>query len=598
MGAAPVPAAVLEAGAQQLERLRLENETLSAVVSVVSSSPDLEHVLERVVDLLTRATQCHACFVYLLRGEQLRLLAASPVYGHLVGRISFGVDEGLAGWSVRHHRPAFIRDAAMQDPRTNYIAELEEERFQSMVAVPIPSRSQVPIGAIVLHTVAPREFDEGILNVLSRAASLVAGAIENAQLYQDAKLRVEALTAWSSLAQGLAAATDRSELYRLATAGARELLPCDVCRLYELDSDDRLRLVAANPPADEGGTTGGANARVVLDLLTSPSSPPSRLVALGDALGLDAPPAAALALPVAAGDEQRGVLVVAAREPWGEHGATLMGALGHLLAVALEKADLIERLMEENVARDLFDALDSADLPRALGRARAAGLDLERSHAAVQARPLGAAPATDWEVAGPRAESALRRAIPGAVCDRGADGLRALVPTTGEGSAPTRALVPLLHSIAEQYRLAIGASDGRRGTEGAVRSMSEAADAARLAQAMNARPVTLLYRDAGAYRYLTHHIDGGAPRDHLHDAVDIIVAYDRRRQGQLLATLERYLAAGRAYAPTARALGIHVNTLRQRLERIEALTGLALEDEDLLALQLAIKLAPLRHESS
>jgi len=34
-----------------------------------------------------------------------------------------------------------------------------------------------------------------------------------------------------------------------------------------------------------------------------------------------------------------------------------------------------------------------------------------------------------------------------------------------------------------------------------------------------------------------------------------------------------------------------VNTLRQRLERIEKLAGLVLSGEDLIALQLAIKLA-------
>jgi DNA-binding PucR family transcriptional regulator len=41
---------------------------------------------------------------------------------------------------------------------------------------------------------------------------------------------------------------------------------------------------------------------------------------------------------------------------------------------------------------------------------------------------------------------------------------------------------------------------------------------------------------------------------------------------------------------------VHVNTLRQRLDRIESLTGLDLAGEDLLALQLAIKLARLRRD--
>ncbi len=50
-----------------------------------------------------------------------------------------------------------------------------------------------------------------------------------------------------------------------------------------------------------------------------------------------------------------------------------------------------------------------------------------------------------------------------------------------------------------------------------------------------------------------------------------------------------YLAArGRARA-TAEALFIHPNTLRQRLERIEALTGMPLAEMDLLSLELSLK---------
>ena len=127
--------------AEESERLRRENETLSAVVGLVGSSPDLGHVLDRVVDLLTQVSGSHACFVYLVAGERLQLRAASPVYGRHVGRIEFGVDEGLAGWAVRHKQAAVIQDRAMDDPRNKFVPELEEERFQSIAAVPVPSRS-------------------------------------------------------------------------------------------------------------------------------------------------------------------------------------------------------------------------------------------------------------------------------------------------------------------------------------------------------------------------------------------------------------------------------------------------------------------------
>jgi DNA-binding PucR family transcriptional regulator len=44
---------------------------------------------------------------------------------------------------------------------------------------------------------------------------------------------------------------------------------------------------------------------------------------------------------------------------------------------------------------------------------------------------------------------------------------------------------------------------------------------------------------------------------------------------------------------SARALYIHPNTVRQRLDRIERVSGLHLPKEDLLSLELALKLARL-----
>ena len=76
-------------------------------------------------------------------------------------------------------------------------------------------------------------------------------------------------------------------------------------------------------------------------------------------------------------------------------------------------------------------------------------------------------------------------------------------------------------------------------------------------------------------------------------AVDQLIDYDRRRRTSLLDTLERYLSERRSVIESARALYVHPNTLRQRLGRIEDLTGLDLNEDDLLSLELAIKVARL-----
>jgi GAF domain-containing protein len=590
---------VARAGAErdprdELERLRLENEALSAVVELVASSPDLDHVLARVVDLLTRVSGCHACFVYLVSGDRLRLRAASPVYQRQVGRIEFGIDEGLAGWAVRHREAAFIPERAMEDPRTNFIPELEEDRFQSMAAVPVPSRGGDVLGVIVLHTAAPHEFDEGTLKVLPRTASVIAGAIENAQLYEESQRRVADLTRLSALSQRIAAVTHRTELYRVATAGVRELLPCDRCRLLELDPTGRLVVVASDPQEERDAAGFDGTADVLLEMLQSSPSETLRVRSVvGRALGLERPPPAALAVPVAAGSELLGALMVGAQRPWHEHGDELLRAIAHQVAVALKKAELIESLSEEGMARELFGALEEERWEVAHARARRLGADLDRqAHVVLEARTLGAAAFA--EGADARLERALRQAKPGTLCDADGRRVRALVPAGAERTEAARGLVDALTPISREYEVVIGGSSARRGAPETRVALHEARDAAFVAQRLLGDGGVLLYGDMGAYRYLVGPLREGGPQDELRDAVDLLVAYDAERNTQLLPTLERHLANGRSLTTTARELNVHVNTLRQRLDRIEAVTGLDLATEDLLALQLALKLARLR----
>ena len=84
----------------------------------------------------------------------------------------------------------FIRENALADPRVKYVPELEEERYQSLLAVPIVGRSGEAIGAITAHTEAPREFTDDEVDFIVTSASLVASAIENARLYEETRLRV------------------------------------------------------------------------------------------------------------------------------------------------------------------------------------------------------------------------------------------------------------------------------------------------------------------------------------------------------------------------------------------------------------------------
>src|SRR5215210_375893 len=227
-----------------------DDATLLAIVRTVGSSLELDEVLAAIVRLLTDASGVHACFVYLVEpdGERLVLEAASEPYSHLVHGIVLDHGEGLAWWAIEHGEPAFIPDNALEDPRNKHVPELEEERFQSLVSVPITARDGAPIGAITLHTVAPREFTQPEVDVLVSSALLVAGAIENARLFEETRRRVGELEALIYLGETVAAAESFDELLPGAALRARDLLDAESCHVYVLEPvTEELRLRASTP---------------------------------------------------------------------------------------------------------------------------------------------------------------------------------------------------------------------------------------------------------------------------------------------------------------------------------------------------------------
>ncbi len=583
--------------AEQLERVRLESDTLYRVIGVVASSPDLDRLLTSTVDLLTEATDCHACFIYLLEGSRLRLRAASKVYAHAVGRIELGLGDSLAGWVALHRTPAFIRENALADPRMQYVPELQEEHFQSIVAVPIPARSGEVIGVVVLHTVAPREFDESVMTFLAHTASLMAGAIENASLYEATRRRVGALTNLSQLAQEISAASgSREELYRVVTAGVRRLLHCESCQLYLLDRDaDSLELAARDPSSDPGSPRQGTAA--LLALLRQPSRRGARSA---NAAVADDGRTVVLSAPVAAGEDQLGLLAAVCSEQPADEAEELLQAVAHQVALALKQVELIERLTGENIIRNLFEALAAGSVLVAEEAARRARWEPARAHVFVQIEPTDdGAQSRAWPEVGERIEQRLRRLSPSAFCDISHDNLRALLSLpVSPSEGPLAEIDRALDELGTGEGLVIGRSALRSGLGEASHSLREAADAVRIARALLPRGGALPYEGLGAYKYLVRLPLDDTPDDVHATAVRRLVEYDARRRTQLVATLERYLLDRRSIATTARALYIHPNTLRQRLERIEQLSGLDLAREDLLSLELAVKLVRLRAAAS
>ena len=542
-----------------------EDSFLTRIVSTVSSSLELDEVLAAVVGLLTDASGVHACFVYLVEddGSRLVLRAASEPYAQLAGRIELPRGEGLAWWAAERREPAFIPENLLSDPRVKYVPELEEERFQSLLSVPIQGKSGDVIGVISAHTEAPREFTGEEVDFLVTAATLVAGAIENARHYGEMQRRVHELEALTELAEAIARTEGIEELLPAVADGARRLLEAEACHVYLIErGGDDLRLRQSHPR--------GATARTTIPLAE-----------LGPELSTRAR-GGRVAVPLVADDELLGLVVADATRC-----VELARAIAGQVAVGIKKVRLIERLTERNLIADFFDHLARGHAgPELDGRAARLGCDLAQPHVVLMAEP-----ATE------QLEAALAAELPGTIVHRGDDAIRALVPVARRGREWVADAARAIQAQLGTGRIGLSSPCAEPGAY--VDGFVEALHALTGAAVLGREPPVVAYDELGAHKYLLRiEQDGAGIRDTTIDAVGRLAAYDEQRQTQLLQTLEEFLRRRGNISATAEVLFVHPNTLRQRLRRIGELTDLDLRADDWLEIEIAVKLVRLRRASS
>jgi two-component sensor histidine kinase/putative methionine-R-sulfoxide reductase with GAF domain len=181
--------------------LRLLTETIAAV----NSTLDLEEVLDLVARKVADALQTEACFVYLY-DEPTNELVLRATYGtsveEMTKRPRMRPGEGITGTAAADRAPVMIPSQAHLDPRFKQFANLSEDAYESILAVPILARDKLA-GALNVRTLEPREFTQDEIELLVAIADQVAQTIQHAQLYAHAQSRVAELEALAKISEAV-----------------------------------------------------------------------------------------------------------------------------------------------------------------------------------------------------------------------------------------------------------------------------------------------------------------------------------------------------------------------------------------------------------
>ena len=117
-------------------------EILREVARISSATLDIDEILEKTIEVIKNKMAIDACSIYLMEEEgtepHLQLKASSGFPEQIAKKIILKPGSGVTGW-VAEHKTTLALSEALQDPRFVYFPEIKEERFQSILSVPLIS---------------------------------------------------------------------------------------------------------------------------------------------------------------------------------------------------------------------------------------------------------------------------------------------------------------------------------------------------------------------------------------------------------------------------------------------------------------------------
>jgi uroporphyrinogen-III synthase len=156
----------------RLQRIEQQLRLFQKISRFMVRDLSLQEVLQGIVALVVEFTQCDACLVYLLDGEDLVLCASNTPHPSTIGKLRMRRNEGLTGWVARERRLLAISREAYEDSRFKRFGELEEDSYEAFLSAPVIARNRV-VGVINVQHRAPHQHTGSEMEVLTTVGEQV-----------------------------------------------------------------------------------------------------------------------------------------------------------------------------------------------------------------------------------------------------------------------------------------------------------------------------------------------------------------------------------------------------------------------------------------
>src|SRR5258708_4858148 len=564
---------------------------LVRLAQAAAATQRADEVLDLIIREATSAMGPDVCSLYLLtaRGRELRLTATNGLNERMIGKVVMPVGDGITGWVAESRKPAVVPDVS-KEPHWKWVPGLDEDRFHSMLSVPIESGPRL-VGVLNVQSAEKRDFTSADIDFLRAIAGQVAGILERSELQR----RTEVQLAEIQLSHDIHERFTRLSLEGAGISSILEVVGSLAGGRAVLYSGDGYRIRGAGESSDSmpprihvPNPLGQAGAREV------------RIHAGRPARALDV-------VPVRAGPDVLGLLAVsvdektvdsAGRRRALEHGSTV-------LALELSKeraaAEVERRLRGDLVEEVLAGALEADEAERVARQAERLGHRLPQRAWVIVLEPdddeteaaLGARGEID------RLDAALsgliRSRMPGTLTIVRSASAVFLVPDEVAADLATveklaGQVLAAAAPVMKPGTASVGIGNLANGVSELARSHVEARQALRVTRRSGGRRRVASYRSLGAFRVRPEVRSPDAPRRFANALVGRLLEYAQSRDTPLLETLEALAAARWVRRAAPRPLGIHINSMSYRVERIQTLTGLQLDEpETRVAISIALR---------
>lgn len=573
------PRQQLELMTQRLVAAERRAQTLAELNRLLTQGRDPLPFAQRAVDLVMRATGADGTYVYLWDAQTERLVLRVATTGSQaahVDEIALRLGEGITGWSALMAQTVVIHDDIHADPRFAPFAVLDEERFRSIVSVPIVVSGGDLLGVFSLWSTKPSSFEAHDVDLATEVGGLLASGLLQARTVEDLRRQSAAARFLSTLPPDATSSLQRC--LDVVSESIREQVDATLCTIELADrasAEAPARPgVAVHPSVDAGLRVAARAVRTRADLADLVGRLGPNHDKLSTSFGQ--------LFPLGAITCYRG-------RPFSQTDVNIIDALSGQTAALV--ASLGNPSMATPLAGRLTNATNDRDAERLL---HDLGWRRGLTHTVVV-----------------RIRSA-HYGSPG-IFDRVVASLEEACHPFGDvvvvPSAPTVSI--LIGHQPEQWKKFENAlrtvCRSLRSDSGVFITAgigSPVGEAAHIATALDDAETAALWADLLG-EPVVHHQDvahlrmlpkvaaaaGNTLREALNRFTEL-VRYDMRHGTSLSQTLDAYLTNRCSITDTAAALYIHRNTLRQRLGRIDELTGRPTdESDDWTVIALAARLA-------